>query len=964
MKQFLHFLFTIILCSTVQNSQAQFMAWQHFTDSIPTLSSPRACDLNNDGIRDLVIGGGTDGYFSNNGIMAINGQNGNLLWKRSSRNEVFGSAIFQDVNNDNVKDVFIVGRSAQLLCINGANGQLIWDFFPYGTNPVDSGLYNFYNPQFISDVTGDNLPDILVSNGGDHAAPAWVTNRPAGLLMVINSATGAKIAQATVPDSAEIYCSPLVIDLKNDGTQWILYGTGGENLGGSFWACPLQHLLQDSLQQSIALLSDPNKGYIAPASVFRKNDGTYDIFVQSFAGRISRIQGSDFSILWTQALPNTESSAAPVIGNFTGSLSPDVMAVVYKGSTLNGYNDYYQMILDGDNGNIVFKDSIGTIHFASGNALDLNNDGRDEGIITITQMDNGVFRHKLFVIDLQQQNLFQIGITQAGVNLGSTPLITDLEGDNRLEIIYVVKKDSVNPSAWKGIYLNRYDLNIPTPNAGIAWGSYMGNAHNGIYNYSPSPCGQGSVLLPANAQNPTCNGSADGSLYLNPVNPSISHTYVWSHGATTSNLTGIPAGTYTVRAVSASGCYEDVSYILNEPFTISYSVVRAVACPGDIDGAAIVGSSGCQCQFSTCTFLWNNGVTTKPNYALSGGWNTVTITHMNGCVVVDSVFIPSTDLTAPSLIVPAGITAYTAPGQCSPVSIALGSPIVSDSCGVLSVIHDAPAVFTTGTTTVTWTATDLNGNTTRATQLVTIIDNESPSISNCPASFSVLANSQNCSATVTWNEPSAADNCQLASIQSNFRTGDLFPLGTTTVRYIATDSSGNADTCQFDITVLNNLQILMDSTLILQAGNDSLIAQVAGGSSPYFFQWSGPQGFSSSLSQPIAPYEGLYYLQITDNNGCMTTDSINAVTVVSINQNMEINYRVFPNPVSEQIYVEQESNSWMELNLIDVLGRVILHRETNLKISSLPTNQLASGTYILQIKDSEGRINLHKLTKK
>jgi hypothetical protein len=79
---------------------------------------------------------------------------------------------------------------------------------------------------------------------------------------------------------------------------------------------------------------------------------------------------------------------------------------------------------------------------------------------------------------------------------------------------------------------------------------------------------------------------------------------------------------------------------------------------------------------------------------------------------------------------------------------------------------------------------------------------------------------------------------------------------------------------------------------------------------------------------------------------------------------MEINYSVFPNPISEQIFVEQESNSWMELNLIDILGRVILHRETNLKISSLPTNQLASGTYILQIKDSEGRINLHKLTKK
>lgn len=88
-------------------SIAQLTSWQSFTDSIPTLSSPRACDLNNDGVKDIIIGGGTDGVASNNGIMAFNGNDGSLLWKRSSRNEVFGSPIFQDITNDGIKDVFI-----------------------------------------------------------------------------------------------------------------------------------------------------------------------------------------------------------------------------------------------------------------------------------------------------------------------------------------------------------------------------------------------------------------------------------------------------------------------------------------------------------------------------------------------------------------------------------------------------------------------------------------------------------------------------------------------------------------------------------------------------------------------------------------------------------------------------------------------------------------------------------------
>jgi outer membrane protein assembly factor BamB len=237
------FYMLLLVTASFHLSYAQTDSWQSFTDSIPTLSSPRACDLNNDGVKDIVIGGGTDGVASNNGIMAFNGINGSLLWKRGSRNEVFGSPVFRDITNDGIKDVFITGRQAQLLAIDGANGSLIWDYFPYTINPADSGLYNFYNPQFIDDVSGDGIADLLVANGGNHAAPDWETDRPPGHLMVINSQNGQLIAKAVVPDSAETYCSPLVADIQGNGTLWILYGTGGENLGGSFWACPLNDLI-------------------------------------------------------------------------------------------------------------------------------------------------------------------------------------------------------------------------------------------------------------------------------------------------------------------------------------------------------------------------------------------------------------------------------------------------------------------------------------------------------------------------------------------------------------------------------------------------------------------------------------------------------------------------------------------------------------------------------------------------
>ena len=154
--------FVLFLCQS--GLWAQVPSWSYFADSISTYSSPHSHDINSDGVLDIIIGGGKDGFDSNSGIMAINGSNGQLLWKVPTRNEVFGSAVFQDITNDGIKDVFITGREAQFYAIDGSDGSVLWDFYPYGTDPADSGWYNFYTPQFISDVDGDTLTASLISD--------------------------------------------------------------------------------------------------------------------------------------------------------------------------------------------------------------------------------------------------------------------------------------------------------------------------------------------------------------------------------------------------------------------------------------------------------------------------------------------------------------------------------------------------------------------------------------------------------------------------------------------------------------------------------------------------------------------------------------------------------------------------------------------------------------------------------
>ena len=74
------------------------------------------------------------------------------------------------------------------------------------------------------------------------------------------------------------------------------------------------------------------------------------------------------------------------------------------------------------------------------------------------------------------------------------------------------------------------------------------------------------------------------------------------------------------------------------------------------------------------------------------------------------------DNEKPVITAPAVLSCYQAGNNgCN---INLGTT-ATDNCGILSFTRNGPACFPVGTTTVTWTATDVNGNTSTANQTVT-----------------------------------------------------------------------------------------------------------------------------------------------------------------------------------------------------------------------------------------------------
>ncbi|MDH3708569.1 MAG: T9SS type A sorting domain-containing protein [Cyclobacteriaceae bacterium] len=130
-------------------------------------------------------------------------------------------------------------------------------------------------------------------------------------------------------------------------------------------------------------------------------------------------------------------------------------------------------------------------------------------------------------------------------------------------------------------------------------------------------------------QNADC-GSSNGSISLTVVGTGP-YTYSWSNGATTSDISGLEAGTYAVVITDASGCDKSASFNVDAiPGVIDLDVVSDVSnvtCNGN-DGSIALTVSGGVAPYS---YDWSHGATTASTTGLIPGNYSVTITDANGC---------------------------------------------------------------------------------------------------------------------------------------------------------------------------------------------------------------------------------------------------------------------------------------------------------------------------------------------
>ncbi len=300
-------------------------------------SAPRVFDVNRDGRSDIIVASG-------DGALAAYTQNGLDLWKYQP--EVSVGAIYNQIssyllNDDNVEDIIFSTQNAGVVAVDGATGKQLWSSASLMQGrAITSPLVGDFNQDGVTDVVvvTDSNQMLAFSSRGDQLNVLW---------------------QQSVP--AVLYASPIV--LKSSFNNLILLATQSEGV-----------LAFNGLNGSRVWQAVLNDSVFATPVVMASSATEASVIVNTLSGNVVSINANDGAILWQTAL-KSKLQASPVVL----PLSPQVDEKLLLIADTEGV--FY--ILNAANGRqLLSEKQEGADRFVVTPVLtDVNNDGQLDAVM-------------------------------------------------------------------------------------------------------------------------------------------------------------------------------------------------------------------------------------------------------------------------------------------------------------------------------------------------------------------------------------------------------------------------------------------------------------------------------------------------------------------------------------------------------------------------------------------------------
>ncbi|WP_367392859.1 DNRLRE domain-containing protein [Lewinella sp. LCG006] len=420
---------------------------------------------------------------------------------------------------------------------------------------------------------------------------------------------------------------------------------------------------------------------------------------------------------------------------------------------------------------------------------------------------------------------------------------------------------------------------------GLAPGTYMltvtdanGCTATSSYTISEPPA----LVVTPTVMDVDCFGDATGSVTL-VVNggPYNNYNFTWSNGATTQNLNGIPAGTYSVTVSDVLPGFPDecpepdcsviVAVTINQPPVINLGgAVTNILCNGENTGAIDLTVSGGAGGFS---FAWSDGPSTmEDRTGLMAGTYTVTVTDANSCTK-SQTFTITEPLTLLLSMVNTNLSCFGDTDGSIDLSVSGGVTPYSYSWSNSAMTQDLTGL-SAGMYTVT--VTDGNGC------MLMMTSNPITQPDELTVGLSLnqdvtCKGGMNGSATVTPNGGTGAytyqwSNGSMVQTPTDLAAGDY----TVTV----TDTNG-CIAIGGPITIAEPTTMIMLFATTLPASScggstGSIDLTVENGTAPFSYSWSGPTAIGD-IQDPTGLAAGTYMVVVTDVLGCNATLSVDVL---------------------------------------------------------------------------------------